>query len=121
MTCGWGDTFLWYGSQCHEPGVRCSFSTLGDPEETVRAMSLRDRVDGGREFARKLSCYADRDDVIVFGISRGGVPVTFEVAEALNAPLDVFLSQQTDLTGRGAGYDSRADYRTGRFCERSVN
>jgi predicted phosphoribosyltransferase len=49
------------------------------------------RVEAGRELARALTAYKDRSDVIVLGLPRGGVPVAFEVAKHLAAPLDVFL------------------------------
>lgn len=56
-------------------------------------MSARfhDRLDAGRQLATKLSRYAGRDDVLVLGLPRGGVPVAAEVARALDAPLDVFV------------------------------
>lgn len=53
-----------------------------------------DRTDAGRRLAGKLSAYAERQDAIVLGIPRGGVQVGFEVAESLDAPLDVFLSRK---------------------------
>ena len=52
---------------------------------------FRDRTEAGRLLAGKLTGYANRRDVIVLGLPRGGVPVAYEVARALNAPLDAFL------------------------------
>src|SRR5437588_9304063 len=49
------------------------------------------RAEAGRFLATKLSKYSGRDDVIVLGLPRGGVPVAFEVAQALRLPLDVFI------------------------------
>ena len=63
-------------------------------------MIFGDRVDAGRRLAENLRSYANRDDVIVLGIPRGGVPVAFEVAEALDAPLDVFLSRKLGVPGQ---------------------
>jgi putative phosphoribosyl transferase len=55
-------------------------------------MSLyKDRRDAGRQLARELTSYADRPDVVVLALPRGGVPVAFEVAQALHVPLDIFL------------------------------
>ena len=53
--------------------------------------TFRDRREAGRALAEQLMSYLDRDDVLVYGLARGGVPVAWEVAAALHAPLDVFL------------------------------
>lgn len=53
--------------------------------------SFRDRREAGSVLAQELTAYRDRDDVLVFGLARGGVPVAWEIAAALGAPLDVFL------------------------------
>lgn len=50
---------------------------------------FRNRRDAGRQLAAKLEAYAGRDDVLVLALPRGGVPVGYEVARALGAPLDV--------------------------------
>ncbi|MCX7596020.1 MAG: phosphoribosyltransferase family protein, partial [Fischerella sp.] len=55
------------------------------------ATIFRDRTQAGQMLARKLSAYANRQDVIVVALPRGGVPVAFEVAKALNVPLDVCI------------------------------
>jgi putative phosphoribosyl transferase len=54
-------------------------------------MLFHDRRDAGRRLAAKLSKYANRPDVVVLALPRGGVPVGYEVARALNVPLDIFL------------------------------
>ncbi len=65
------------------------------------SMVFDDRVDAGRKLAQRLeAAYAKRKDVIVLGIPRGGVPVAFEVAKALEAPLDVFLSRKLGVPGQ---------------------
>lgn len=55
------------------------------------AAPFQDRVDAGRQLAARLQHYANRPDVLVLGLPRGGVPVAYEVAQALHAPLDVCL------------------------------
>src|SRR5438132_532379 len=52
---------------------------------------FRDRRDAGKYLARELAHYADRDDVVVLALPRGGVPVGYEIAQKLDAPLDVFI------------------------------
>src|SRR6188472_4047321 len=53
--------------------------------------SFRDRREAGQVLAESLSAYHGRDDLLVLGLARGGVPVGWEVAAALRAPLDVLL------------------------------
>ena len=60
---------------------------------------LRDRHEAGQLLASQLRHYADRPDVIVLGLPRGGVPVAYEVASALDAPLDVFLVRKLGMPG----------------------
>ncbi len=62
-------------------------------------MAFRDRVDAGRQLAQKLLHYAGRNDVSVLALPRGGVPVAYEVACALDAPLDVFLVRKLGVPG----------------------
>ncbi|WP_208278123.1 phosphoribosyltransferase [Massilia oculi] len=56
-----------------------------------------DRVDAGRHLAGALRHYADRDDVLVLALPRGGVPVAFPIAQALNAELDLMLVRKLGL------------------------
>jgi putative phosphoribosyl transferase len=63
-------------------------------------MVFEDRADAGRQLAKQLGRYAHRPDVIVLGVPRGGVSVAFEVATALHAPLDVFLSRKLGVPGQ---------------------
>src|SRR5437870_3943301 len=73
------------------------FST---PDRTA-AERFRDRHDAGRRLADKLveKGYANEANVIVLALPRGGVPVAFEVAQRLNAPLDVFLVRKLGVPG----------------------
>jgi putative phosphoribosyl transferase len=57
------------------------------------------RVDAGRRLAAKLARYANREDIVVLGIPRGGVPVAFEVAQAIHAPLDILLARKLGVPG----------------------
>jgi len=63
-------------------------------------MLFHDRADAGRRLAEWLGKYKDRPDVLVLALPRGGVPVAFEVARALHAPLDVFLVRKLGVPGQ---------------------
>lgn len=63
-------------------------------------MNFLDRSEAGRALGEKLAPYRGRRDVIVLGLPRGGVPVAFEVALALDAPLDVFLVRKLGVPGQ---------------------
>jgi predicted phosphoribosyltransferase len=62
-------------------------------------MIYRDRIEAGKYLAAQLAHYANRDDVLVLALPRGGVPVAFEVAKALQAPLDIFLVRKLGVPG----------------------
>ena len=62
-------------------------------------MQFKNRTDAGRQLATRLTDYAGRSDVLVLALPRGGVPVAFEVASALSAPLDVFLVRKLGVPG----------------------
>ena len=62
-------------------------------------MIFANRAEAGRSLAWRLEKYANRHDVVVLGIPRGGIPVAAEVAEALRAPLDVFLVLKLGVPG----------------------
>jgi putative phosphoribosyl transferase len=61
---------------------------------------FKDRRDAGRKLAQKLTAYAGQPDLLTLALPRGGVPVAYEVARALNAPLDVFLIRKLGLPGQ---------------------
>jgi putative phosphoribosyl transferase len=61
---------------------------------------FRDRYDAGRFLAEKLTGFAGRPDLLVLALPRGGVPVGYEVARALDAPLDVFLVRKLGVPGQ---------------------
>jgi predicted phosphoribosyltransferase len=66
---------------------------------SMQPQRFRNRTDAGRQLAEKLAAYANRPDVLVLALPRGGVPVGFEVARELGAPLDVFLVRKLGVPG----------------------
>src|ERR1700745_3450098 len=63
-------------------------------------MLFRDRFEAGRHLAAQLRHYEGRPDVVVLALPRGGVPVGYEVARALGAPLDVFVVRKLGVPGQ---------------------
>ena len=62
---------------------------------------FKDRVDAGKKLAKKLSKYANRSDILILALPRGGVPVAFEVAKELNVKMDVFIVRKLGVPGNG--------------------
>ena len=60
---------------------------------------FRDRIEAGGVLASKLTAYANKANVLVLALPRGGVPVAYEVARALGAPLDVFVVRKLGMPG----------------------
>jgi putative phosphoribosyl transferase len=81
--------------------------------QTRMTRPFRDRVDAGRALAAHLGKYAARPDVVVLALPRGGVPVAYEVAKALGAPLDVFIV-------RKLGVPSHEEYAMGAVASGGV-
>jgi len=61
---------------------------------------FKDRREAGKKLAEELTKYKNQQGVIVLGLPRGGAPVAYEIAEALNAPLDVFIVRKLGLPGQ---------------------
>jgi putative phosphoribosyl transferase len=71
-----------------------------DQEKEGKMTPFRDRRDAGRKLAQELLHYANRSDVTILALPRGGVPVAFEVALALNDPLDILIVRKLGLPGQ---------------------
>lgn len=66
---------------------------------SIHATPFSDRRQAGEELASELGRYANRPEVVVLALPRGGVPVAFEVAEALGVDLDIFLVRKLGMPG----------------------
>lgn len=73
---------------------------MGTLKTVTSGSRFRDRREAGKVLARALTAYAGRDDVIVLALPRGGVPVAYEVATALHAPLDIFTVRKLGVPGQ---------------------
>jgi predicted phosphoribosyltransferase len=69
-------------------------------DEVAPPRPFHDRFEAGRVLATRLSAYANQPDTIVVGLPRGGVAVAYEVARALNLPLDVFIVRKLGVPGQ---------------------
>jgi predicted phosphoribosyltransferase len=76
----------------------CAANQGGLSERTMKKL-FRDRIEAGRLLARMLGRYADCAGLLILALPRGGVPVGFEVAKSLNAPLDIFVVRKLGLPG----------------------
>ncbi len=68
-------------------------------EEQRSVLPFRDRSEAGRLLADALSAYAERGDVVVLALPRGGIPVAWQIAKALGAPLEVFVVRKLGAPG----------------------
>ena len=69
-------------------------------ESSGQLRPFRDRVEAGRRLAERLRTYVGQPDLIVLGLPRGGVPVAYEIAQVLHAPLDVFVVRKLGVPGQ---------------------
>lgn len=60
---------------------------------------FKDRVEAGQELAKSLTAFAGKEDTLILGLPRGGVPVACEVAKALSLPMDVWLVRKLGMPG----------------------
>ena len=72
----------------------------GYPSQSHQWYLLRDRAEAGQKLAQQLIAYRGRTDLLVLGLPRGGVPVAYEIANALHAPLDVFIVRKLGVPGQ---------------------
>src|SRR5947208_4887758 len=87
-----------FGSGSRSPRLSLRLARYKAAEED-NEMKFQDRTEAGWWLAQKLTAYQNRPDVLVLALPRGGVPVAYEVAQALNAPLDVFLVRKLGVPG----------------------
>lgn len=90
-----------YCGQPHEMDEILLLNRRRELHKQARGMNMifTNRTEAGQDLAKRLGEYANRDDVIVLGVARGGVTVAFEVATALGAPLDVFVLRKLGVPG----------------------
>jgi putative phosphoribosyl transferase len=90
----------WFTKYLRVPVRTTTEESQGSAPPIDASLRFRDRHEAGRFLASKLKPYARRSDVLVLALPRGGVPVAFEVARELHAPLDLFLVRKLGLPQR---------------------
>ena len=83
-------------------------------------MTFENRQDAGRQLAKKLGGFANRADVTVLGIPRGGVVVAYEIATALHVPLDIFLSRKLGVPGHEEFAFGAVAVEDGRYLDEEI-
>src|SRR5207245_1067003 len=101
---GWPSTIRRPRSSRRRPRAsrrRCTAGGSGRraKDREMERRRFRDRTDAGRRLAQRLLEYVGRDDVVVLALPRGGVPVAYEVAKVLSAPLGIFLVRKLGVPG----------------------
>lgn len=88
------------GSQTNVQGTVIAPKTdMATPWRSAESLRFTDRRHAGAVLARQLQHFADRPDVVVLALPRGGVPVAFEVAQSLGAPMDLFMVRKLGMPG----------------------
>jgi predicted phosphoribosyltransferase len=82
------------------PASRCWWASDPGGGSLSATAGFEDRRAGGRALAEELLGFGGRDDVVVLGLPRGGVPVAAEVARVLHVPLNVFMVRKLGVPGR---------------------
>ena len=77
----------------------CTRAGMTTPWRSAERLRFPDRRHAGAVLARQLQHFADRPDLVVLALPRGGVPVAYEVARALGAPMDVFVVRKLGMPG----------------------
>jgi predicted phosphoribosyltransferase len=91
---------VWESAQASWRAAHDVFCQQSATVDSGSNQAFTDRREAGRILAARLEAYRGRRDVVVLALPRGGVPVAFEVAEALDAPLDVFVVRKLGMPGQ---------------------
>lgn len=92
-----GPWYPWYKEERHVFSVEYS---IKQAETVMSRQQFRNRTEAGQLLATKLTAYANRPDVLILALPRGGVPVAFEIARALHVALDVIIVRKLGVPGQ---------------------